>query len=66
MQRNGGTVSWATTCTTGQGTVRSQGVARYAGDTMDATLITQVPRPNGGTMETSQRISGRYLGPCAK
>lgn len=65
MQRDGATVSWATTCTTGQGSVRSQGVARYSGNTMDATLITQVPQANGATMETKQRIAGRYLGPCA-
>jgi hypothetical protein len=66
MQRDGGTVSWATTCTTGQGTIRSQGVARYSGDTMNSTLITQVPQAGGNTMETTQRITGRYLGPCAR
>jgi hypothetical protein len=66
MKRNGGTVSWATTCTTRQGSVRSQGVARYAGERMDGTLITQVPQANGRTMETKQQITGRYLGSCAK
>jgi hypothetical protein len=66
MVRKGGTVTWATTCTTAQGSVRSQGVAHYAGQRMDATLITQVPQANGGTMETKQRITGRYLGSCAK
>jgi hypothetical protein len=66
MVRNGGTVTWATTCTTAQGSVRSQGVARYAGERMDGTLITQVPQANGGTMETKQSITGRYLGSCAK
>jgi hypothetical protein len=25
-----------------------------------------VPQANGGTMETSQRIVGKYLGPCTK
>jgi hypothetical protein len=66
MVRKGGTVSWATTCTTAQGSVRSQGVARYAGERMDATLITEVPQANGRTMETRQHITGRYLGSCAK
>ena len=36
------------------------------GNTMEASLTTQVPQANGGTMETSQRIVGKYLGPCAK
>lgn len=64
-QRNGGTVSWSGSCTTQQGTVRSDGVAHYSGETMDGTLTTRIPQPNGGTMDTSQRITGRYLGPCA-
>jgi hypothetical protein len=66
MRRNGGTVNWATICKTAQGTVRSRGIAHYTGDTMEARLSTQVPQANGGTMETSQRIVGKYLGPCAK
>src|SRR5437588_6576445 len=66
MTRNGGTVNWATTCTTGQGNVRSEGVAHYSGDTMDATLTTHVPQAGGRAMETTQRITGRYLGPCGK
>jgi hypothetical protein len=65
MERNGGTVSWATTCNTAQGTVRSEGIAHYAGDNMQATLTTHIPQQGGRSMDTSQRISGRYLGPCA-
>jgi uncharacterized protein DUF3617 len=66
MQRDGGTINWATICTTAQGTVRSQGVAHYTGDKMEASLSTQVPQADGRTMDTSQHITGRYLGPCAK
>ena len=66
MTRNGVTANWATTCTTGQGNVRSEGVAHYSGDTMDATLTTHVPQAGGRAMETTQRITGRYLGPCGK
>ena len=66
VERKGGRVSWATTCTTAQGSVRSQGVARYAGERMEANLITQVPQADGRTMETRQHIAGRYLGSCAK
>src|SRR4029077_6446086 len=35
-RRNGATVTWTGTCTTGQGTVRSEGMAHYSGDTMQA------------------------------
>ena len=65
MQRNGATINWSTTCTTAQGPVRSEGVARYAGDTMEATMTTRVPGAGGAAMDTTQRITGRYLGPCA-
>jgi len=66
MTRNGGTITWSTTCTTQQGTVRSDGVAHYRGDTMEATMTTHVPTGNDRTMDNSQRITGRYLGPCTK
>ena len=66
MTRTGGTVSWATTCATAQGTVRSEGVAHYSGDTMEATLTTHIPQAGGRAIETSQRITGHYLGPCRK
>jgi Protein of unknown function (DUF3617) len=66
MARNGGTITWSTTCTTQQGTVRSEGVAHYLGDTMEATMTTHLPAGDGRTIDNSQRITGRYLGPCAK
>lgn len=66
VRRDGATVTWTGACATGQGTVRSEGVARYSGNTMQATLTTQVPGTNGQTMRTTQHITGHYLGPCAK
>jgi len=66
MTRNGGTINWSTACTSQQGTVRSEGVAHYHGDTMDATMITHVPTGGGQTMTNNQKITGRYLGPCAR
>jgi hypothetical protein len=66
VRRNGATVSWTGTCTTGQGAVRSEGVARYSGDTMQANLTTQVPGANGQTMNTTQHITGHYFGACAR
>ena len=66
MQRNGATITWSASCTTGQGTVRSDGVAHYAGNAMEAALTTHVPGQGGAVMDTKQRITGRYLGPCTR
>ena len=63
MNRNGAAVTWATTCTTPHGTFQSQGMAQYSGDTMSGTLTTYVPMIGG---QVTQRISGRYLGPCRR
>ena len=65
MQRNGAMISWSTSCTTAQGNVRSDGVAHYRGNSMEATLTTKIPGQGGAVMNTTQRITGRYLGPCA-
>jgi hypothetical protein len=66
MQRNGATITLSASCTTGQGTVRSDGVAHYAGNAMEATLTTHVPGHGGAVMDTKQRITGRYLGACTR
>ncbi|HEX5319309.1 MAG TPA: hypothetical protein VFW46_09140 [Stellaceae bacterium] len=47
MERKGGTVSWATECTTPQGTIRSEGTAHYGGDRMVATFKSRTAQ--GGT-----------------
>jgi hypothetical protein len=64
MERNGGNVTWAMTCTSPRGQIQSAGSARYAGETMEATLTARVPGPNGQPVDTPGRITGRYLGPC--
>jgi|SRR5579884_1578953 len=65
MDRNGGTVSWVTTCTTPDATVHSEGTARYSGDRMDASFRSRTtPRRGGQPMEASNTVTGRYLGPC--
>jgi hypothetical protein len=66
VRRNGATVTWTGTCTTGQGAVRSEGTAHYSGDTMQANLTTHVPGANGQTMKTTQHITGHYIGACAR
>lgn len=64
VDRHGGLVSWAMTCNTPRGTIHSAGSARYAGETMEATLMARVPGPNGQPIDTPGRITGHYLAPC--
>jgi hypothetical protein len=66
IQRSGSTIAWRTTCHTAQGTVESAGNARYSGDTMVATMNTRTPNGSGGSIDTTQHITGRYLGACTK
>ena len=63
MDRRGAAVNWSTTCITPHGTFQSQGVAQYSGGTMTGTLSTYVPMIGS---QVTQRISGRYLGPCTR
>ena len=61
----GGTVHWETTCTQPDGgTVHAQGEAHYTGDTMEATMHTQISGGGNPPSETTQHVTGRYLGPC--
>jgi hypothetical protein len=65
MQRSGDTVTWAMTCTPPQGTpVRTDGVAHYAGTTMQGTFTTHMTAPNGTPADNPGRISGHYVGAC--
>jgi hypothetical protein len=64
VDRKGGLVTWAMTCNSPRGAIRSAGSARYAGDTMEGTLTARVPGLNGQPVDTPGRITGRYLGPC--
>lgn len=67
MQRQGGTVTWSMTCVAPQGPpIRSDGVAHYKGDTMEATLTAHMIAPNGQPFDNPGRITGHYLGACDK
>jgi hypothetical protein len=63
MERKGGTVSWATECTTPQGTIRSEGTAHCDGDRMEATFESRTAQ-GGAPSETSEHVTGHGLGPC--
>jgi len=65
VNKNGNTVTWETSCPQSDGSVvHSDGVAHYTGDSMEATMKTRVTGGTGGISESSQHITGRYLGPC--
>lgn len=65
LESNGGAVRWDTTCAQPDGTViHAEGVAHYTGDTMEATLKAQVSGGGNPQSETTQHITGHYLGPC--
>ena len=65
-ERNGPAITWSMTCTNGQGAVRSDGVAQYSGDTMEATMISHLPGGDGKVTDLTQHISGRYVGRCTQ
>jgi hypothetical protein len=66
VQRNGPRITWSMTCTNPQNSVRSDGVAHYRGDTMEGTVISHLPSAGGAVSDVTQRITGRYLGPCTE
>lgn len=65
MDRHGGSVSWIIDCQSPHGAMHSEGEAHYYGDSMEATFKSRTS-PNGAPTETSQHITGRYLGPYDK
>lgn len=65
IDRAGGSISWVIDCQTPQNTSHTEGTAHYAGDTMEATFKTRV-KQGAVTNETSQHVTGHYVGPCEK
>lgn len=64
ITRDGAVITWVANCTESHGVVHSAGVARYSGDRMEGTLTTRLPQPGGKFIDTTQTITGRYLGAC--
>ena len=62
--RQGPRIGWSMTCTNSKGSVHSDGVAQYHGDTMEGTLVNHFPAANGTVTDLTQRITGRFIGPC--
>ena len=64
VEHRGPDVTWAMSCaTTG---VKIDGTAHYQGDTMDGTMISHLPGKSGKISDITQRITGRYVGPCPR
>jgi hypothetical protein len=64
MDRRGSVVTWTMACNSPRGAIRFAGSARYAGDTMEATLTARVPGPTGQPVDSPGSITGKYLAPC--
>jgi hypothetical protein len=65
MERTGGDVHWAMTCSGQQGTTHAEGEAHYRGDTMDASTKTHTAGVNGPPVDMTENTTGRFLGACS-
>jgi hypothetical protein len=64
VEREGASVRWTTSCTFAQSTTRSEGEARYSGDTMAADFTAHITASNLPPRELTHHMTGRWLGPC--
>ena len=60
----GDTVSWVIECTAPEGAVTSSGTVTYRGDAMEGAVKVRVPDGKRGTMEMTQQMNGKWVGPC--
>lgn len=61
-ERKGARITWWMSCESTQ--LQAEGVAQYAGDTMQATMISHLRGAGAAVTDVTQDITGRYLGPC--
>lgn len=64
LQQNGATITWASSCTTPEASVHTEGKAHYSGDHMEADFTTRTTHAGGSPIQASQHVVGRYVGPC--
>lgn len=60
----GDTVSWVVECRAEEGTVTNSGTLTYRGDTLEGLVKVRVPDGRKGTMEMTQHMNGKWVGPC--
>lgn len=61
---NGNTVSWSVKCSAEGNDMTGNGNITYKGDTFDGTFIINMKVPGQGSMQMTQNMKGRRLGPC--
>lgn len=64
MDRRGNTVEWTSVCDSPHGKMNATGTATYSGGTMTSTTHVTGKDRSGAPIEMTQKIDGRYLGPC--
>lgn len=64
LNNTGETITWASTCQMPEATLRTEGVARYTGDRMEANFTSRAMIPTGQPIDVYNHVTGRYVGPC--
>lgn len=63
---DGDTVTWKVSCKDENGAqVDSRGRITYSGDTFAGEMVSDINDPQEGKMQLTNRMKGRYLGPCS-
>jgi Protein of unknown function (DUF3617) len=63
---SGNIVTYTVECTGKNSTVLTIGETTYKGNTFDGTSTTTVKTKGQPDMQINNKISGKYIGPCAK
>jgi len=64
MKAEGNTVTWVMRCNEQGATIDGSGTVTYSSDTMQGTIKMTLNDPEGGKMQTTQRLSGKRIGDC--
>jgi hypothetical protein len=63
---NGDTVTYKIECWGNGGLMITEGKTTYKGNTFDGTSTTRIKAKGQPEMQMSNKISGKYIGPCKK
>ncbi len=63
---SGDTVTYTIGCTSKDSVVLTSGKTTYNGDTFDGTSTTNIKTKGQPEMQMTNKISGKYIGPCKK
>jgi len=62
----GNTVSYLVECKGREGTMRTNGTATYAANSMTGSSTTVIKTQGQPEMQMTSKITGKYVGPCPK